>query len=390
MRILFISHSYLEEINYRRSLSFLAEKDSIYFVYSIISAYDFINNIIEKKQEPLDLIILHNNVEKYQEDDFLNFIRNNKRTYSKRDFNLCEIPLILILSQTKNISLYKQKRYSDVFFDLGPEKLPIYSKEIISVIKSWRKIILDELDNLGIQLNSGDIDYSYFFQNPKEKKTDTKIISENFKRFPRILNYEWLQSNQKQIEISIDRFIKLLRRSSQLNKKKEEKLYHKFFKLYPNFLRRDNYSKTWYEVQLRYDINKSYKPDFTLRPNFNYQTDLSLIEVKLPNEGLVKSKSFHQNLYASLFDHLGQVNDYKDFLESDKFLEQINKRFGYIPKRVTYNLLIGREDDKEDNLEIITKRMRQFDQTHIHLMTYDELLEYQVQFMLKMDILEIK
>jgi len=51
---------------------------------------------------------------------------------------------------------------------------------------------------------------------------------------------------------------------------------------------------------------------------------------------------------------------------------------------------MGRKQDKDDNLKVIEKRMRQFGQGKICLMTYDELLEYQVKYLDRMELLEIK
>jgi hypothetical protein len=51
---------------------------------------------------------------------------------------------------------------------------------------------------------------------------------------------------------------------------------------------------------------------------------------------------------------------------------------------------MGRKLDKDDNLEVIEKRVRHFSQGHIYLMTYDELLEYQVKYLERVGLLEIQ
>lgn len=122
----------------------------------------------------------------------------------------------------------------------------------------------------------------------------------------------------------------------------------------------------------------------------NYETDLSILEVKLPNEGFVKQRKFHPTIYSKLLDHLGQVNDYKDYLESEQYQEIIKKKFGTFPRKIEYKLLIGRQEQKDENLDVLEKRMRQLGQSHIYLMTYDELRDYQVKFLDRINLLEVR
>ncbi|WP_186292630.1 Shedu anti-phage system protein SduA domain-containing protein [Mucilaginibacter corticis] len=275
-----------------------------------------------------------------------------------------------------------------MLLDFGADELNKQIPHFYSTLKSWRKKVVDELDNLGIKYNSGLVDYSYYFSKTKQY-VPTKVLSENFQIIPRKLNYYWLNQNQRQIELAIDEFSKLLRQTYRGNPKKEEKLYHQFFNENDFFLLRDNYSKSWYELTLPYGKNKSYQPDYSLKPNMNYKTDLNILEVKLPNEGFVKNTKFHPNLYSKFFEHLGQINDYKMYLENEEFRNIIQQRYGWYPERVQYSLLMGREAEKEENLDTLTVRMKQFGQENIYLMTYDELLAYQVRFLDRMNLLQI-
>lgn len=249
--------------------------------------------------------------------------------------------------------------------------------------------MLDELDNLGIKFNTGKVDYSFFFSEGRKRNLSTDILSDNFKLFPRKLNYEWLYFNDKQIERVIDLYIKELKRSSRLNNKKEEKRFHTLFNKYPSLIKRDNYSKHWYEARLYYEEKNWYEPDYTLKPNFNQRTDLSILEVKLPNEGFIKKTNFHPKPYSSIVNHIFQVNDYKEYLESDEYQETIKKVFGFMPDSIDYNILIGRLDDKTESMKILSKRMRQMNALHINFITYDELLDYQVKYLERMKVLKI-
>ena len=389
MRILVVSDPFLDKDRIRNELSGLCESDSLTFCNSFHTAKDFITNNVVKSQSPLDLIISYSIIGGESADEFRNWIRYDcERTYSKRDFNLWKIPIALVVDISQNKNVFNG--YDCMIDDIGLEKLNLFVPEFSLVIKYWRKAVLDELDDLGIQFNSGIIDYSYYFSGKRKQYIVTKILSDNFKLFPRKLNYYWLDFNTEQIEKSIDTFVKMLKRSERIGSKGEEKAYHKFFRTNSSFLLRDNYSRFWYESKLFKNDTKYEEPDFVLKPNLSYQTDLSVLEVKLPNETFLKKKPYHNSPKAKLIDHIIQVNDYKDYLESDEYKTALNSVFGYVPQRPNYSLLIGREVIKNQCVDDLSRIMRQLGQGQLNLMTYDELMNYQVKFLCRMNIIDIK
>lgn len=390
MRIIVIADYLKKESSVTNALQEVCETDSINFCHSIDNAKDFISNNIVKNQIPLDLVIIFSRVESKNANEFQEWINFDvSRTYSKNDFNLRELPILLITR--KDESLYNYKQYAGIVSDKGNKHLDLLTSQVNSIVKNWRKRIIDELDNIGIKYNSGTIDYTYYLSKRRViSLPQTLILSENFKLFPRKLNYYWLEVNKTQIEKSIDEFIKLLKRSERLGKKGEEKLYHKFFNDNEYFLKRDNYSKVYYESKLMKNDRKYEEPDYTLKPNFDYKTDLSLLEVKLPNELFMTKKKYHPTPRMSLMKHLVQVNDYKDYLESDEYKSQINNVYGYVPKKINYQLLVGRKFEKLKDIEGLNRTMRQLGQGNIALMTYDDLADYQVKFLERIKLLEIK
>lgn len=390
MRILFISNDPEQEEVYRNFLSSIAERNSIYFVYSVDEGEAFLLNQTVVLQQQLDLILLCSNNPAIEAKEFRrNLIKDNGTVYSNRDFNLKEIPTILILDQDENPNFYSTMGFSQIIFDIGPDNLYQYKNALVDSIKSWRKKVLGEMDNLGIKFNSGKIDYHYYFTEKLGKSKYTNILSENFKTLPRKLNYDWLEYNRQQIEQSIDKYIKLLKQSMSFKAKQEELLYHEFFNDNQFFLKRDSYSEKLHEVKLDRNASEHYSLDFTLRPNFNYQTDLSLIEVKLPNEGILKKKGFHKSFLAKVYGHLAQVSDYKDYLEDPEYQAFVEKRFGFVPRRIDYQLLLGRSSERDENLDVIQKRLRQFNHEHVTLTTYDDLYDYQVKFLDRVNLLHI-
>lgn len=390
MRIVYIGKSNYYQDLIRNSLQKLAEKDSIVFFNSYTDAEIFINNRICTEQLELDLFLIENNVENKRGSEFFKSITKDKtRTYSYSDFNFNSIPVVLIVDEDENRQAFTHFGFADVLNDLTPEKLHLFLPEIISAVKSWRKKVLDELDSLGIKFNSGNIDYTYFLSGERKNDVATNVLSENFKRFPRKLKYDWIESNKEQIEVAIDAFVKQLKIATRLNKKKEEKKFHKIFNEYPFLLKRDNYSQHWYEPRLHYNKKEYYEPDYGLKPNFNQRTDLSILEVKLPNEAFMRKTNFHPKPYSRIIDHIFQVNDYKDYLESDEYQSTIKKIFGFMPDTIEYNILIGRLEDKLTNLEKLSKSMHSINALHINFITYDELYDYQVKYLERMNILKI-
>lgn len=389
MKIIFVAKNSYNEDRITKDLKDLCEQDSIAFFYSYSAAEEFISNKIVSENSPVDLIICENNIGGISAESFIQNIRKDKtRTYSNADFHFYKIPVVLIVDSDENKNAFRGYGFSDVFDHIGYDRLHLFVPQFISKVKDWRKAVLDELDNLGIKFNSGKIDYTYYFSEERKREIDTKILSENFRRFPRRLRYDWLKDNETKIEKAIDGFIKELKRASRLNKKREEKRIHKLFNKYPFLLKRDNYNKHWYQPKLHYNKTEYYEPDYSLRPNFNHRTDLSILEVKLPNERFLKKSKFHPKPYAHVFDHIMQVNDYKDYLESDEFHSYIKKTFGFLPNTIEYNLLMGRLDDKTEGLSIFNKRMKQMN-VQINFITYDELLDYQVKYLERMRVLKI-
>jgi hypothetical protein len=172
---------------------------------------------------------------------------------------------------------------------------------------------------------------------------------------------------------------------------KDEKLIHKFLKENPNFLLRESYSNYYYEEQLYYPNTLKYiEPDFILKPkSYIIGSKTEIFEVKLPFEGIIKKRKQHQNPYTSFWDYLGQVKDYQDYFKMKEVQAEIIKKLGYLPHNYNYVLLVGGKDHKEENLEILKLRSRQFHFEDINILTYEELLEYQIRFIQREKIIGI-
>jgi hypothetical protein len=390
MRILEVIKDYLMWDAVRTGLAELAEPDSIFIVFSYTEAADFLENNIIKHQSALDLIIIQNNIEGRSGADFYeSFTEDKTTTYSNRDFYLNRIPVVLIADKEENKNAFLSHGFALVLDNIGLEKLHLFNVDFVNVVKDWRRQVLDELDNLGIKFNSGRIDYRNIPSGAKRIGVHTRILTENFKQFQRRLNYPWILANERQIEIAIDNYIRELKRARRNGAKREEKRFHALFNKYPFLIERDNYSEHWYEAALNYEEGRLFKPDYSLKPNFNQRADLSILEVKLPNESFLAKSPFHPGPLQNLMHHIFQVKDYKDILEDDQHQQKIETAFGFVPNKVEYNILMGSIDEKTNSLPILNKRMQQIDATNINLLTYDELLDYQVKYLDRIKTLKI-
>lgn len=390
MRILFVAKYGTNDDNIRSGLKSISEKDSIVIVNSYYEAEMFLENGIHGMQDKLDIIVSENNIDALRATELLKYIyADEKKTYSNSDFNLKSIPIVLLTDPNENKSVYQGIGFSAIIEKRNSDEIFRYTSTLASEVRHWRRNVLDELDNLGIRNNSGIVDSSYFISLDRLRNVQTEILSGNFRRFPRPLKYQWLYFNERAIEIAIDDFIYELKRAERLNKKRDEKRFHKLINKYPFLIKRDNYEKHYYEERLHYEESKYFEPDYMLIPNFNQRTDLSVLEIKLPTEGFIKKTSFHASPYSKLITHLFQVNDYKDYLESDEYRRTIKKVFGFSPDSFEFNLLIGRREGLDFDRDLLIKRMRQFNQTFVNLITYDDLLDYQVKFLERMKLLKI-
>lgn len=384
---------------FRNTLYSLTEGNQVIFLHSIAEGENFIRNRILSEQLELDLLIIQDKwLQKTKKGaEFIDrLVRSSIETYSNRDFNFKSLPFLILFSTDENDEFkeayLKDESFQESQFIGQPEKLELYLPDIVQTIKNWRKKLLDELSNLGIEYRQGFLEYQTIQQGMK-MNYPTEILSNNFKLIRRNLNYVWLNQNNDQIEQSIDQFIKELK-SSERSKQKEEKKFHRFFKKYPLFLSRDIYNNSWYEPRLNYvttDGQKRYiEPDFILKRNFRKETDLSIIEIKLPSEGFITNSNFHPSPFSKLINHLFQISDYKDYLENEKHSETIKNYFGYKPIKFDYNLLIGRDELKEKVDKVLEHRLNQMHMDYIKIITYDNLLELQVRFLHRLKILEIK
>jgi hypothetical protein len=389
MQILFVhKHLFLEDV-LRNSLAPIAERDSIHFSHSYDNAETFIQNGVVGEQQHLDLIICENNIGGLSAVDFYNRItRDAGRTFSAGNFYFHTIPVVLIVDEGENPQAYLRHGFADVLHDIALENLYLYSYELASVIKEWRRRLFGDLSNIGIPFERGLLRYQYYQPGNKREGIYTKILSDGYKKAPTRLLYDWIVTSERQMEIAIGKLDKELKRAVRYDARDERSISDLLSK-YPALIKRDNYSAHWREVKLKRPGSRSYRLDFGLKTNFSQVYDMSVLELKVPNDRLIVSHNFHPHFSSKLTHSLTQSNNYRRHISDKKNHEELQRLFGFIPAKVEYNIIVGRQEEKERHMETFNQQNQDFNVSGTNITTYDEFIQTNIDYLARRDRLSI-
>jgi Domain of unknown function (DUF4263) len=157
---------------------------------------------------------------------------------------------------------------------------------------------------------------------------------------------------------------------------------HDFFLRHPEFLYRNEFNKIWHEPRLQ--IPKELSMDFidnTVRPDFILGRDgpddpLCLVEVKLPDVPLLVSNA--RQMSAKVTAGISQLRRYKRYFADASTVEERRRVLGSNLAYPRCLLLIGRLP-KGRSAKTALERVREDELPGIHLLTYDEVIEFQRQ-----------
>jgi hypothetical protein len=354
-----------------------------------------LTNILLERKGHLDLIIiddyelnipcttetfLYSDVNMNNCINAIDFIRNNSNeTYSNSNYYLRNIPLIKICREYDDVT-YNEKSY--IYFDHCLDlHVDTYLEIAVSkAIAFTRDLIISDLKTLGMM---SDNKYHLIKTNFAlyHYDNDLRILSKSYIEKQKQLNLYWFEYPLEEVGDAINRYLEMVSMSRKFNYREELKI-HYFFRQNPYFILRDKYSNYYYGKELvRRDGEPSIKPDFILKPSeFNQNKKTEIFEIKLPDEGIVKKKRFHQNFYTEFWEHLVQVKDYQDYFQLPDVNAEIFNKLGYLPTDYLFTLLVGGSENKEQNRNILSKLSRQFNLQDINILTYDELLDYQIRY----------
>jgi hypothetical protein len=310
----------------------------------------------------------------------IEFIGNNStETYSKSNYYLRNIPIIKICNEHDDVNPTERNYiYFDYCLDIHIDNYLLEASS--KAIAYTRDLIISDLKTLGLMLdNKYHLIKTNFALYHYEK--DLKILSKEFVERQKLKSFYWFEYPIEEVEEAINRYMDMISTLQKFDKR-EEKEIHRFFKKNPYFILRDKYSDYYYEVKFQNSADLSaIAPDFILKPfEFKEINETEIFEIKLPGEGIVKKKRFHQNFRSDFWEHLVQVKDYQDYFRMHDVQDEIIKKLGYLPSDYLYTLLVGNSEHKDLNLNVIDRLARQFNFQDINILTFDELLNYQIRY----------
>jgi hypothetical protein len=375
LKILIINSDPKKDEQFRNSLRTISEPQELKIFHNIDEAERFITYELEKNQKELDLIItdLFDNYYPSAREFCYSIRYNTKSTYSSNNFKLSSIPIILLFSGRLNNEQYIEYGFDEIINTSFDYYFRTITSTVISVVKKWRNLVFDDLEVLGLGTNQ--VFNKVNIHIIKSKAEITKILTEDFVMKRKKLDIMWIKPNLFKLEQGIELLDKKIKESEN-QKKKNEKNFHKIFKNYNELLLRGSFQKNYF-YELDFNATVKYKdgiePDFILKSYYNTQNELEIMEFKTPNEMFYEKDLFHQNLRKKIFKHIGQVKDYKDYLEdidNEQYLEEL---LDLSPINFKYNLVIGRKDDFELNKQVYEIRSRQYNLQDVNILTFDDM-----------------
>lgn len=151
-----------------------------------------------------------------------------------------------------------------------------------------------------------------------------------------------------------------------------ESLFQEFFEEHPEFLLADEFEAMYPQIVLPAESpGATLRPDFVLRPYAGMTHEPEIVELKLPQQPVVKLNRSHVGLYAPVHDAVDQLRSYARVFEDEKNREAIAEKLGFTAHKPTLALIVGRADALPANRVTAVARERI---NPVRLRTYDDLL----------------
>lgn len=375
MKILIVSSDITRDDYFFNAFAPVAEKNELQICRSITEADAFVSRELVLHQKQLDIVIteLFKN-ENRSAREFCYDIRNDhKNTFSSSNFKLSSIPILLMHPGRINRSQYVNFGFDEVVdseddFDFFNTLLAVAK----DVVKKWRNILYDDLETLKVGKDQNFNKASFILQQSKSEMT--KILTEQYIRNQNKLDVAWFQRDHGKLEASLDLFARKIKEAEK-SKRKEEKKFHRIVNSHHELLLRGGYSKHFYEPRFPKTSDHDIQiPDYILQPYYA-SAEIDVTEFKTPNEKFFEQTRFHPTLLKAVFKHIGQVKDYKDYLEDPENEEHLQKVLSLKPIKVRYNLVMGRRSDFGSRSSLFQRRARQFNLEELRVVTFDDFLD---------------
>jgi hypothetical protein len=169
---------------------------------------------------------------------------------------------------------------------------------------------------------------------------------------------------RQELEKATQELIGLLRSGME-----REDAYQTFFEEHPIVFKILGYEEAYPKIKLPLDENEYLEPDFILtRPNGLFE----ILDIKTPQEELVKTKKYRNDLYAKVSEYLSQVEHYSEYFDDDRHRELVRTNYGFdIQKRPDTLIMIGTDQDLDKKIlhNLLRRRSR-----GVRISTYDDVI----------------
>jgi len=320
-------------------------------------------------------------------------------SYSKGNFQIAAIPIILYSSvETKtwgNIGydavVQKNTEGEHGYFVLQSEK----------VIKNWRCRVLEDLDAL--ELKPSDLRHfpfsnqarNYFARiRPKAEyyfTEQTEVLSLEYIKSPRVLEYDWIQMNLAGIEQPYEQFLHTLKHHIKYGKKVNERtVWHELFKKYDKLLLRDVYEDYLYERNLREaSVRESQECDFILTTEFPDYQATTFLEVKREDKRYyVKEGRKRPRFSSKFYDDVEQIWRYYKYTIDPLYQAELAEKIGYAAKKFDFVLLAGRREEKEEMKDMFASDLNDH-YRGIKVQSFEDFADTYVNYMEKFSRLAV-
>lgn len=256
---------------------------------------------------------------------------------------------------------------------------------ITELVFDWRTDLLRELECIGYAITvgaKGNLDIKPTFS---KKEVEGEILSATVSLTSlQRAKYVVLSSDVFKASASYRQLAYLIEHFRLIAAKKgtkPEEVFQRYFDANPDFLFAHGFAQIFPKPRLMLpeDPGKWLEPDFVTKPSVAPQlgSKWEILDLKLPDVGIVKGSTFHQTFTAKLFSALQQLGDYhryfgRDDAEAKKYLL---KAFAFHPRNPKLAVLIGRSSP--EYAEAFDHASRTFPLPKVEIITYDEVLERQ-------------
>ncbi|HEY9561268.1 MAG TPA: Shedu anti-phage system protein SduA domain-containing protein [Anseongella sp.] len=378
------------------------ESNNLLFVNSVEDAKDFIANQLIRDRAHIDAIITNNvegNSELANAHHIVRFLNHSIESYSNQNFRVSSIPVVLH-SEAEDKSDLQNLGFNAIVKSNGLCSHRNLVDVVEDQIKKWRESFIEDLDRLEL-----DLSVESFFKNDSEKRryvqrfgknypdsfSKTNVLSMQFIRFPKTLDYDWITISDEMLESTLTVFRTTFRANIKYDRRQNERtIIHQLFLRNPSLLHRDSYADHKYELSLKEkQDNCRQNCDFILMPDLPSHQNTTFFEVKKENvKMMVKMNKKRPRFSSEMHDHLYQISDYRKYTTKPENAAELAVKMGYLPERNSFQLLVGRLDEKLEAKDIFREKLGDHF-PGIEVVTYEELESLYIGYINKLGRLRV-